>query len=96
MEIQKIKDLSKDHNQILIDYSDKFIDTNYNVPLGNNKYTTRASQIFKEIHDKTKEDKYKNVVFLLDISKLVKYNHNFIYHYQKNKIYQLIQQIFIS
>ena len=59
MEIQKIRDLLKDHNQILIDYSDKFIDTNYNLPLGNNKYTTRASQIFKEIHDKTKEDKYK-------------------------------------
>ena len=27
MEIQKMKDLLKDHNHILIDYSDKFIDT---------------------------------------------------------------------
>ena len=77
MEIQKIKELLKDHSHVLIDYSDKFIDTDYNIPLGNNKYTTKASQIFKEIHDKTKEDKYKNVVFLLDISKLEKYNHNF-------------------
>ena len=63
MEIQKIKELLKDHSHVLIDYSDKFIDTDYNIPLGNNKYTTKASQIFKEIHDKTKEDKYKNVVF---------------------------------
>ena len=77
MEIQKIRDLLKDHKHLLIDYSDKFIDTDYNVPLGNNKYTTKSSQIFKEIQDKTKEDKYKNVVFLLDISKLIKYNHNF-------------------
>ena len=72
MEIQNIRDLLKDHNKILIDYSDKFVDTDYNVPLGNNKYTTRASQIFKEIHDKTTEDKYKNVIFLLDISRLMK------------------------
>ena len=63
MEIKKIRDLLKDHTKILIDYSDKFIDTDYIIPLDNNKFTTRASQIFKEIHDKTTEDKYKNVFF---------------------------------
>jgi hypothetical protein len=85
MEIKKIRDLLKDHNKILIDYSDKFIDTDYIVPLGNNKYTTRASQIFKEIHDKTTEDKYKNVIFLLDISRLIKYNYNFYISLSKTK-----------
>jgi len=79
MEIQKMKDLLKDHDHILIDYSDKFIDTNYEISIGDNKYISRASQIYLEINDKTKEDKYNNVVFLLDISKLVKYNHVFFY-----------------
>ena len=36
MEIQKMKDLLKDHNHILIDYSDKFIDTDYEISIGNN------------------------------------------------------------
>ena len=84
MEIQKMKDLLKDHNHILIDYSDKFIDTDYEISIGNNKYISRASQIYLEIKDKTKEDKYDNVVFLLDISKLVKYNHVFFMLLIKN------------
>ena len=77
MEIQKLKKLLKDHNHVLIDYTDKFKNSDYEISLGNNEYMSRASQLYLEIDDKTKEDKYKNVVFLLDISKLVKYNHNF-------------------
>ena len=77
MEFTKLKELLEEYKHILIDYTDKFINTDYNIQLDNNKYTTKASQIYLEIDDKTKEDKYKNVVFLLDISKLVKYNHNF-------------------
>ena len=41
--------------------------------------------LFKEIHDKTKLEKYKNVVFLLDNSKLVNYNHKFYMLLSKNK-----------
>ena len=77
MELQKLKELLKTHNHLLIDYTDKFINTDYEISLGNNKYVSRASQIYLEIDDKTKQDKYKNVVFLLDISKLVKYNKRF-------------------
>ena len=51
MEIQKMKDLLKVHNHILIDYSDKFIDTDYEISIGNNKYISRASQIYLEIND---------------------------------------------
>ena len=92
MEIQKMKDLLKDHNHILIDYSDKFIDTDYEISIGNNKYISRASKIYLEIKDKTKEDKYDNVVFLLDISKLVKYNHVFFMLLIKNSAMRINPQ----
>ena len=85
MELQKLKELLKTHNHLLIDYTDKFINTDYEISLGNNKYISRASQIYLEIDDKTKQDKYKNVVFLLDISKLVKYNKRFYNLLVKNK-----------
>ena len=77
MEIEKIKILLKNHNHILIDYTDKFINSDDEIQLGNNKYMSKASKIYLEVFEKTKEDKYKNVVFLLDISRLVKYNNTF-------------------
>jgi hypothetical protein len=63
MEYTKLKQLLKEHNHILIDYTDKFINTDYMISLGYNKSISRASQIYLEIHDKTKLEKYKNVVF---------------------------------
>ena len=85
MELQNLKELLKNHNHVLIDYTDKFIDTDYEISLGNKKYMSRASQIYLELDDKTKQDKYKNVVFLLDISKLVIYNNTFCRLLLKNE-----------
>jgi hypothetical protein len=42
-----------------------------------------SSKIYLEIIDKTEKDKYSNVVFLLDISKLVKYIHVFLSYWLK-------------
>ncbi len=77
MELQKLRELLKTHNHLLIDYTDKFINTDYEISLGNNKYISRASQIYLELDNKARQEKYKNVVFLLDISKIVKYNKSF-------------------
>ena len=77
MELQNLKELLKNHNHVLIDYTDTFINTDFMISNGNNEFMSRASQIYLKMHDKCKQDKYKNVVFLLDISKLVIYNHNF-------------------
>jgi hypothetical protein len=73
MEVQKIRDLLKDHNHLLIDYSDKFI----NIDDKDDIDIAKLSQRYFNIYNKLKDDKYSNVVFLLNISKLFKYNHKF-------------------
>jgi hypothetical protein len=63
MEIQKIRDLLKDHNQILIDYSDKFIDTNYNVPVGNNNIQLEHHKYLKKYMTRQKKINIKMLFF---------------------------------
>ncbi len=65
MEIQKIRDLLKDHNHLLIDYTDTFI---------NNKSMIENLKIFLKMDEKTRLNKYENVVFLLDGPKLKKHH----------------------
>jgi len=85
MEIENIKNFLKSKNHVLIDYTDKFINSNDEIPLGDDKYMSKASQIFLDVHEKTKQHKYNNVVFLLDISKLAKYNYTFYKLLSKNE-----------
>jgi hypothetical protein len=66
--MQKMTDFLKIHKHVLIDYTDEFI---------NIECLDRAYNIYLLIDDKTKKEKYNNIVFLLDILKLVKYNRNF-------------------
>ena len=68
MVIQKIKDLLKDHNHILIDYTDKFI---------NDKSMIENLKIFLKMDEKTRLNIYENVVFLIDGPKLKKYHFDF-------------------
>jgi hypothetical protein len=78
MELQKIKELLKTHNHILIDYTDQFINTDEKDDI------SKLSQIYFNIYNKLKYDKYNNVVFLLNISKLFKYNNKFYISFLKD------------
>ena len=42
MELQNLKELLKNHNHVLIDYTDKFIDTDYEISLGNKKLHVKS------------------------------------------------------
>ena len=74
MELQNLKELLKNHNHVLIDYTDKFIDKDYEISLGNKTYMSRASQIYLELDDKTKQDKYKKTMDLFDQYNKIDYN----------------------
>ena len=63
MEIKKIRDLVKDHKKILIDYSDKFIDTDYNVPLGNNNIQPEHRKYLKKYMIKQQKINTKMLFF---------------------------------
>ncbi len=52
MELQELRRLLKTHNHLLIDYTEKFIDTDYEISLGDNKYISRATQKYLELDDK--------------------------------------------
>ena len=95
MEIQKIKQLLKLNKHVLIDFTDKFINTDYEILLEKNKYISKASEIYLEIDNKLKENKYKNVVFLLNISLLIKHNYNFYMLLLKNKEIPLHTNIYL-
>ena len=63
MEFTKIKELLEEYKHKLINYTDKFINSDYMLSHGNNEFMSRASQIYLKIHDKTKKDKYKKLYF---------------------------------
>lgn len=79
MDIQKVKSLLKHHKYILIDYSEKFkMDIDYDKMKTDKNYEKNiyleTCNIYVGMDDKLEQKKYNNVVFLLDMSKIVKYN----------------------
>ena len=79
MDIVKLKILLKEYNYVLIDYSEKFkMNIDFNKMNKNKKYSekilTQIKDIIKTMDDKLIQPKYNNIVFLLDMSKIVKYN----------------------
>ncbi len=48
MEIQKLKELLEEYNHILVDYTDTFINFDFMISHGKNKFMSRASQIISK------------------------------------------------
>jgi hypothetical protein len=79
MDIIKLKNLLKENKYILIDYSEKFkIDIDFDKMKNNKRYEQgiylQTCNIYVAMDEKLKQAKYDSVVFLLDMSKIVKYN----------------------
>jgi hypothetical protein len=75
MDIPKLKKLLNEKRYILIDYSEKFKMEN------SNKILFEINKVINIMNDKLKQ--HDNIVFLLDMSKIVKYN---------NVLFQLLFQ----
>ena len=85
MEYTKLKKLLKEHNHVLIDYTDKFI---------NDKSMIENLKTYLEFDEKTRSIKYDHVVFLLDVKKLEIKNYDFYHNIFFHKPYNTLLYIY--
>lgn len=84
MNLEKLRKLLKEHKYVLIDYSEKFrMDIDHEKMKIDKRYEhmmkIKAINTYMEMDNRLKQDKYSKLVFMLDISKVAKYN-SIIFH----------------